>query len=65
MLRRGEVMTKLLNKAFQKAALLPDALQDQIARECLDEIKLLALLEARSKETGDIPLRKVGRKRGL
>ena len=61
----GEVMTKLLEKAFQKACRLPSNLQDQLAQELLEEIKLSTLLKARSKETGDIPLHEVRRKRGV
>ncbi|MDP8247753.1 MAG: hypothetical protein P9M00_06415 [Candidatus Tritonobacter lacicola] len=32
-------MTKLLSKAFQKASLLPEDLQNQLAQELLEEIE--------------------------
>jgi hypothetical protein len=56
-------MTKLLTKVFQKASRLPDNLQDQLAQEIIEKIKFSAFLEAGSKETGDLPIREVRRKR--
>jgi len=58
-------MTKLLEKAFQKASRLPSNLQDELAQELLDKIKFSAFLDARSEETGGLPLREVRRKRGV
>lgn len=50
----GEQMTKLLTQAFQRASKLPPNLQDELARELLDELQWEAHWDGTLAESGDM-----------